>query len=92
MGISFGGYLAPRAASGEPRLACIADPDEFALFEELKSRVPGFVAKALPDGSRFILGLMNLIARRRMRQSARLRLAGPGVRMRFEAAKDLESE
>lgn len=68
MGISFGGYLAPRAASGEPRLAaCIADPGEFSLFEELKSRVPGFVARALPDGSPFILGLMNLIARRRMR-------------------------
>ena len=32
LGISFGGYLAPRAASGEPRLAaCIADPGEFSL-------------------------------------------------------------
>ena len=35
MGISFGGYLAARAASGEPRLAaCIADPGEFSLLEE----------------------------------------------------------
>jgi hypothetical protein len=68
MGISFGGYLAPRAASGEPRLAaCIADPGEFSLFEELKSRVPGFVARSLPDGSTFILALMNLTMRRRMR-------------------------
>jgi predicted alpha/beta-fold hydrolase len=34
MGISFGGYLAPRAASTEPRLAaCVADPGEFSLLE-----------------------------------------------------------
>jgi dipeptidyl aminopeptidase/acylaminoacyl peptidase len=33
MGISLGGYLAPRAASAEPRIAaCIADPGEFSLF------------------------------------------------------------
>jgi hypothetical protein len=48
MGISFGGYLAPRAASRESRLAaCIADPGEFSLFEEFKSRMPGFIAREL---------------------------------------------
>lgn len=68
MGISFGGYLAPRAASGEPRLAaCIADPGEFSLLEELKNRLPGFVARELPNGNPFILALLNLILRRRMR-------------------------
>jgi pimeloyl-ACP methyl ester carboxylesterase len=68
MGISFGGYLAPRAASGEPRLAaCIADPGEFSLFEEFKRRLPPFVARQLPDGSRAVLGLLHFLLRRRMR-------------------------
>lgn len=41
IGRSFGGYLAPRAASAEHRLAaCIADPGEFDLFEMAMSRMP----------------------------------------------------
>lgn len=41
LGTSFGGYLAPRAASGEPRLAaCIADPGQYDLFEAILSRLP----------------------------------------------------
>ena len=45
MGISFGGYLAPRAASFEPRLAAlIADPGQLSLFEEMKRRLPPFAA------------------------------------------------
>jgi pimeloyl-ACP methyl ester carboxylesterase len=41
IGRSFGGYLAPRAASGEHRLAaCIADPGEFDLFEMALTRMP----------------------------------------------------
>jgi len=48
MGLSFGGYLAPRAASGEPRLAAlIADPGQFSLFEAAKNRVPGFLRGGL---------------------------------------------
>jgi dienelactone hydrolase len=40
-GTSFGGYLAPRAASGEPRLAaCIADPGQYDLGEAVPSRLP----------------------------------------------------
>jgi hypothetical protein len=77
MGISFGGYLAPRAASGEPRLAaCIADPGEFSLFDELKSRVPAFVARELPNGKPVVLGLLAYILRRRMRHAT----AGWGLR------------
>jgi pimeloyl-ACP methyl ester carboxylesterase len=39
MGISLGGYLAPRAASGEHRLAaCIADPGVWDQLEALKAR------------------------------------------------------
>jgi len=44
-GWSFGGYLALRAASGEPRLAaCIADPGFMDLWEALCAMLPG-----LPD-------------------------------------------
>jgi predicted alpha/beta-fold hydrolase len=67
LGISFGGYLAPRAASGEPRLAaCIADPGEFSLFEELKSRVPAFIAGQLFDGNRTVLALFEFLMRRKL--------------------------
>jgi len=77
LGISFGGYLAPRAASGEPRLAaCIADPGEFSLLEELKSRVPAFIARELPQGSPLVIACLNLILRRRMRHTS----AGWGLR------------
>ena len=77
MGISFGGYLAPRAASGEPRLAaCIADPGEYSLLEEFKSRVPAFIARQLPDGHGFAIGLLEAILRRRLRHPT----AGWGLR------------
>jgi len=68
LGVSFGGYLAPRAASGEPRLAaCIADPGDFSLLDELKSRLPGFVARHVPNGSPVMLALLAALLRRRMR-------------------------
>ncbi len=41
MGLSWGGYLAPRAATGEHRLAaCIADPGQYDLLEALKRQIP----------------------------------------------------
>ncbi len=41
IGWSFGGYLAPRAASGEHRLAaCIADPGQWDLLEALRTFLP----------------------------------------------------
>ena len=53
MGISLGGYLAPRAASGEHRLAaCIADPGVWDLLEGAKARfsaLPKDVLEKLPD-------------------------------------------
>jgi pimeloyl-ACP methyl ester carboxylesterase len=77
MGISFGGYLAPRAASGEPRLAaCIADPGEISLLEEFKSRMPGFIAREIPSGNPLVLALLNVILRRRMHHAT----AGWGLR------------
>ncbi len=46
LGRSFGGYLAPRAASAEPRLAAlVADPGQYDLGEGLRERLP----KALVD-------------------------------------------
>ena len=68
MGVSFGGYLAPRAASGEPRIsACIADPGEFSLSDEFKSRLPWFVAQQLPDGNRVVLYALRLMLNNMMR-------------------------
>jgi pimeloyl-ACP methyl ester carboxylesterase len=41
VGWSFGGFLAPRAASGEPRLAaCIADPGQWDLLEAMRVGLP----------------------------------------------------
>ena len=77
MGISFGGYLAPRAASGEHRLAaCIADPGESSLFTEMKSRMPPFIARELPSGNPLVLGLLSMILNRRLRHVT----AGWGLR------------
>lgn len=53
MGVSLGGYLAPRAASGEHRLAaCIADPGLWDVFEAAKDRfsaLPKDVLDQLPN-------------------------------------------
>src|ERR687890_2794763 len=53
MGISLGGYLAPRAASSEHRLAaCIADPGLWDMLEAAKARfsaLPKDVLERLPD-------------------------------------------
>ncbi|HEY5208472.1 MAG TPA: alpha/beta fold hydrolase [Stellaceae bacterium] len=77
LGISFGGYLAPRAATGEPRLAAlIADPGEFSLFEEMQRRMPGFVARELPNGKAWVLRLIEMMLRRRLNHPT----AGWGLR------------
>ncbi|HEX5850742.1 MAG TPA: alpha/beta fold hydrolase [Rubrobacter sp.] len=53
MGWSFGGYLAPRAASAEHRLAaCIADPGLWDLLESMKASftvLPKEVLEKFPD-------------------------------------------
>src|ERR687884_175509 len=53
MGISLGGYLAPRAASSEHRLAaCIADPGLWDMLEAAKARfsaLPKDVLKKFPN-------------------------------------------
>ena len=67
MGMSFGGYLAPRASTGCPTLAaCLADPGQYSLLEETRTRLPGPLARALPDGSPFLLELIDRLARMRL--------------------------
>lgn len=55
VGWSFGGYLAPRAASGDHRLAaCIADPGQWDMLESVKEMLNQFgiaqeVIETFPD-------------------------------------------
>ena len=59
IGPSFGGYLAPRAASGEHRLAaCVSDCGPYDLFDASVSRLPGFLAGQVPDGNHLALSLV----------------------------------
>ena len=51
IGLSLGGYLAPRAASAEHRLAaCIADCGSYDLFDSALERIPGPLAAGLTEG------------------------------------------
>ncbi|HXW20716.1 MAG TPA: alpha/beta fold hydrolase [Roseiarcus sp.] len=72
LGLSFGGYLAPRAASANPSLAaCIADPGQYSLLEEAKTRLPAFFARQLPDGSPFLLEALDKLMRARLKHPTR---------------------
>jgi dipeptidyl aminopeptidase/acylaminoacyl peptidase len=43
-GLSLGGYLAPRAATAEHRLAaCISDCGPYDVFDAVSRRLPGFL-------------------------------------------------
>jgi len=77
LGISFGGHLAPRAAAGEPRLAaCVADPGNLSLAEEMESRLPGFLVGPFRRGNPVVLALLDRVLRRRLRHPK----AGWGLR------------
>jgi pimeloyl-ACP methyl ester carboxylesterase len=72
MGCSFGGYLAPRGATGEPRLAAlIADPGEVSLEDEFKSRMPPAVAERMTSCSPWIAGPLRFVLDRRARHLTR---------------------
>lgn len=65
LGISFGGYLAPRALTREHRIsALIADPAQFDLYDAVSKRMPGFLLKYILSESRFKNGIANLILKR----------------------------
>ncbi|TCT06746.1 alpha/beta fold hydrolase [Aquabacter spiritensis] len=66
LGVSLGGYLAPRAASGEPRLAAlVADPGQMSVLEEGRAQMPGWIARQVPDGNRLILALLGRMLEKR---------------------------
>lgn len=68
MGVSFGGYLAPRAASGAPGVAAlIVDPGQFGLIEEMRSRLPPFLGRQIPDGNPLALWALDRLMARRMK-------------------------
>jgi hypothetical protein len=59
MGLSFGGYLAPRAATWEHRLAaCVSDCGPYDLYQAVMSRLPGVLARQLPDGNPVLLRIL----------------------------------
>jgi pimeloyl-ACP methyl ester carboxylesterase len=89
IGVSFGGYLALRAASGEPRLAaCIADPGEFSLLEIFQARIPPFLATDLPA----LRGLGGALLRRFLYSQLRKPTEGWALRrgLFVHGAPDLE--
>ena len=58
-GWSFGGYLAPRAATVEHRLAaCISDCGPYDLYDATIARIPGVLAHQLPDGNQLALKVL----------------------------------
>jgi alpha-beta hydrolase superfamily lysophospholipase len=78
-GISLGGYTAPRAASGEQRLAAvIADPGLWSVFEAIPARLalPEEVKQQLPNVDPAVLepfvqaSLVNPVARWTLQQRA----------------------
>jgi pimeloyl-ACP methyl ester carboxylesterase len=69
IGLSFGGYLAPRAATAEHRLAaCVSDCGPYDLFDATARRIPGFLAKQLPDGNPRVLRLLDRLVRSVMKK------------------------
>jgi dienelactone hydrolase len=69
IGLSFGGYLAPRAATAEHRLAaCISDCGPYDLSDATARRLPGFLARQLPDGNPRLLGLLDRLVRSVMKK------------------------
>ncbi len=77
IGLSLGGYLAPRAASAEHRLAaCIADCGSYDLFAAALDHVPGPLARGLTDGR----GLAIAVLRRVLRVLERKPTAGWALR------------
>ena len=77
IGLSFGGYLTLRAASGEPRIAaCVADPGQFSLLEIFQARIPAFMAKDLPN----LRGVSGALLRKMMYSRLKKPTAGWGLR------------
>ena len=63
IGLSFGGYLAPRAATAEQRLAACSPTAAYDLFDATARRLPGFLARQLPDENPALLRLLDRLVR-----------------------------
>ncbi|HTX26278.1 MAG TPA: alpha/beta fold hydrolase [Streptosporangiaceae bacterium] len=64
IGLSLGGYLAPRAASAEHRLAaCIADGGSYDLFADALRRIPGPLIKGISDGQPLAAAVLRRVLR-----------------------------
>lgn len=67
-GLSLGGYLAPRGASGEPRLAAlVVDPGQYALLDEMRARLPRWLGRGLPKSNPLTRRLLSRMMERMMR-------------------------
>jgi len=64
VGESFGGYLAPRAAATDSRVAaCVLDPAQLGLYQAILARLPlpASTKAQLPDGPRWAVGLLRAL-------------------------------
>ena len=62
IGLSLGAYLAPRAASGDHRVAaCIADCGSFDLFDSALERIPGPLASGLLTDKKNSMGILRRV-------------------------------
>ena len=62
IGLSLGAHLAPRAASGEGRVAaCVADCGSYDLFASALERIPGPLAAGLREGKKASLVVLRRI-------------------------------
>lgn len=71
IGESWGGYLAPRGAANDRRVAlCVLDPAQIGLFRVMLSRLPLPVGlkRQLPDGPRWLVMLLQALMARMARQ------------------------
>ncbi|MEF2979334.1 alpha/beta hydrolase family protein [Subtercola sp. YIM 133946] len=69
LGWSFGGYLAPRAVTGEHRIAaCISDSGPYDLYANISSRLPDMLERQVPDGNRLALTVLDRALEARMKK------------------------
>jgi alpha-beta hydrolase superfamily lysophospholipase len=71
IGESWGGYLAPRGAAYDRRVAlCVLDPAQIGLFRVMLSRLPLPVGlkRQLPHGPRWLVTLLRVLMARMARQ------------------------
>ncbi|MFT3768408.1 MAG: hypothetical protein QM820_23415 [Minicystis sp.] len=70
IGLSFGGYLAPRAVTAEHRIAaCISDGGNVDLFDVAVRRLPRLLAGRLPDGDGPSIGVLRRVLHAVMRRT-----------------------